>query len=419
MSTTDAPSTSAPSTDYTRTEVIFTPVLLRGCLPSLKPTTVARRNRDDQRSYETTYVRTVTTPRVETRLSARSFCNDGQGREEEVDVPRETFAAINRYVRSAREGWGPMIAVPAGALPQWRDPSAAFEHCTAQSQMRHLSLPREHTGRSYTNGDGGRGWPFTYRLYPDVQQYLDDGGVLFGPEDQPLKWEDYTDRLERAVESAKNLDELDTVPEGTVKIAFTTDIVQPTRLKRISRPEGEDDTNSLQTWKVLHPEISVKSRVQDDSPEWIKRDESAQASYDRSISAAIASSYLPLPSVPLTPQTSVLEFLVDTSRNEHLLFHHAAHNVAKEVSFEVGGKYTDEDGEEIVDGLLVKAAWVDPDMFKALCGEPPRDWRLPAERSWESREAIDEGLETMRKELAGGSSAGEDSAPEEVWGSWE
>ncbi|TYJ53270.1 hypothetical protein B9479_006084 [Cryptococcus floricola] len=349
-------------------------------------------------------------------MSARSVHNDEEGHEKEVEVPPETDAAIKRYVRSVEEALGPMLDVPA--LLRWKNPSVAFEDFTTRSQRRHWSLLSEHTGRIYTNGDEGREWPFTCRLYPDVQQYLNNGGTLSGPTDQPLKWEDYKDRMERAVESANNLYELDAVPEGTVKFAFTTDIVQPTRLKRISRPEGEDDTNSLQSWKVLNPEISVKSRVQDDSPEWLKSNESAQASYDRSISAAIASSYQPLATVHLTPQTSVLEFPNDTNRNELLLFDYAVLNVAK-VSFEVGGKYTDEDGEEIVDGLSVKAAWIDPDTFEVLRGEPPRDWQLQAERSWRSAKAIYEGLETMRKELAEGSSAGENSAPEEVWGTWE
>ncbi|ODN73138.1 hypothetical protein L202_07704 [Cryptococcus amylolentus CBS 6039] len=418
MSSTSAlPTTSTPSTrtSHTRTHVVITPVLLRGCLPSLGHTTVARRNYEGQTSHgETTYVRTITTPRVETRFSALDLHNDGEGHEDQAALSPETEAAITRYVRSVKEALGLMPNVPA--LPQWGDPSVAFERCTTRSRMRHLSLLTEHTARIYNEGDEGREWPFTYRLYPNDQQYSNNGGVLPGPEDQPLRWGDYANRLERAVEGAKNLDELDAIPEGTVKIAFTTDIVQPTRLNRISRPEGENDTNSLQSWKLLHPEISVKSRVQDDSPEWIKRVESAQASYDRSISTAIASSYRPLASVDLTPQTRVLEFLDDISRNEHLLFDYAAHNVAEEVSFGVGGKYTDEDGEEIVDGLAVKAAWVDPDTFEVLRGEPPRDWRSQAERRFDYEKDIEKGLETMGKDLEEGSPSG---LPEEVWGTWE
>ncbi|ODN99013.1 hypothetical protein I350_07165 [Cryptococcus amylolentus CBS 6273] len=395
MSSTSAPpTTSTPtiSTSHTWTHLVILPVLLGGSLPSLKQTTVSRRNHGGQTSHGET-----------------TFHIDGEGHEEEVAVPPETYAAIERYLRSVEEVWEPTLDVPA--LPQWGDPSAAFEQCTTQSQIRHLSLLSEHTGRVYTNGDEGREWPFTYCLYPNAQQYFNNGGVLPGPDDQPLKWEDYKDRMEWAVESAKNLDELDAVPEGTVKLAFTTDIVQPTRLKRISRPEGEDDTNSLQSWKILHPEISVKSRVQDDCPEWIRRDESAQASYDRSISAAIASSYQPSATVHLTPQTSVLEFLDDTSQNEHLLFDYAAHNVAEEVSFGVGGKYTDEDGEEIVDGLSVKAAWIDPDTFEVLRGEPPRNWQSQDSRRFEYEKDIERGLETMRKELAEGRSAGENTQP--------
>ncbi|TYJ51714.1 hypothetical protein B9479_007703 [Cryptococcus floricola] len=420
MSSTEAPpTTSAPSTStgHTRTHLVITPVVRRGCIPSLEPITVAPRNDDGQTSDETTYVRTVTTPRVGTSISVRNTHNDGEGHEKEVEAPPETDAAIKRYVRSLEEALGPMLDV--SPLPQWSYPSVAFEDCTTHSQRRHWSLLSEHTGRIYTNGDEGREWPFTFRLYPDVQQYSENGGTFSGPTDRPINWEEYTGRLQRAVESAKNLDELDAVPEGTVKIAFTTDIVQPTRLKRISRPEGEDDTNSLQFWKVLNPEISVKSRVQDNSPEWLKKNESAQASYDRSISAAIASSYQPLAAVHLTPQTSVLEFLDSTNRSEHLLFYCATRNVAEKVSFEVGRKYTDEDGEEIRDGLAVKAAWIDPDTFEVLRGKPRRDTQLQAERSWKSAKAIYEGLETMRKEPAEGSSAGENSAPEEVWGTWE
>ncbi|TYJ53926.1 hypothetical protein B9479_005401 [Cryptococcus floricola] len=286
-------------------------------------------------------------------------------------------------------------------------------------------------GQVYASRDS---WPFTYHVYPNVKEFMDDGGELLGPEDLPMEQIEYADRLARAVKSAKGFDGLVEVSPDNIKLAFTTEVVKPLRLVRPPPSYEDDEERSLEDWGVLEPEASVVCQVTDDSPEWIKRNRGAQDSYGRSILKAIGASFNPTSTIELELETTADMFVQDTKTYEHLLFRHAAYTAASQVSFMKDGGHTDEslllememngveadENDPIVDGHLVKAAWLDPSMFDALTGKPPRGREYYTKRFLEYGDSIKVGLATMRRELEQGSEEVDGFVTTEAreWGTW-
>ncbi|ODN77313.1 hypothetical protein L198_08048 [Cryptococcus wingfieldii CBS 7118] len=217
-------------------------------------------------------------------------------------------------------------------------------------------------------------------------------------------------------------------------MAFTTEVLNPLRLVRSPLSYEDDEERSLEDWGLLDAEASVVCKVTDDSPEWIKRNRGAQDSYGRSILKAIGASFNPRSTVELELETTVDDFVQDTRIYEHLLFRHAAYTTASQVSFMKDGVHTDEsllhamemngveadEDDTIVDGHLVKAVWLDPSMFDALTGKPPRGREYYSKRFLEYRDSIKEGLATMRREFEQRSEEVDGFVTTEAreWGTW-
>ncbi|ODN73133.1 hypothetical protein L202_07699 [Cryptococcus amylolentus CBS 6039] len=251
---------------------------------------------------------------------------------------------------------------------------------------------------------------------------------------------DYTQRLERAVKSAKGIEELEApVPPDTVSIVFTTEIIQPTRLMRVPVSDEEDDgaESPEGNWKVVPPQARFLSGILDGCPAWVQRDEAALDAYDRLVGEAIGSmTPADISDVQLGSETTCEDFVRDTCQQEHSLFRHAAFDVANRLSTtqqagtneamlgntEAGDN--EEDGRPVDGQLLVDAVLLEPTMYSVYFDRPIVDAANYA-RTQEYKESIERGLATMRGDERGPEDrddgiddAGGESENEGVWGTY-
>ncbi|ODN77303.1 hypothetical protein L198_08038 [Cryptococcus wingfieldii CBS 7118] len=415
---------SNPETGDVKSEIIITTILLEGSYPTLVSTDGAS-GRDLQRQVEH--------PLIERRLTLRSSSTNENGEEVLASPAHETVVAMGQFMaRVFRVCDERQYESPLPILPQWRDPSGRFRQYTNESFARHQNHLSEAMQNEYASRDS---WPFTYRVHSDVEDYLKDGGQLTGPGDMPRRPREYADRSRRAVKSAKSFDELCAVAPDTVKIAFTTDVLEPFKLMRASssRSGEEDDGRSLDDWAISDVKPSVECRITDDSPEWVKSDKRVQDAYINSIFESIDKSFTPEPA-PLSRDRTADDFVQDTQRYEHILFEEAAFDVAHQLSFtsdqertneeEVlrGGETGDASSEvgQPVDGHLVNVAWLEPSMFELFCGLPPKERRFYSKRLVEYETSIKEGLAAMKNErdhqVTGTGDAV--SSGKKTWGTW-
>ncbi|ODN77308.1 hypothetical protein L198_08043 [Cryptococcus wingfieldii CBS 7118] len=412
---------SSPQSNNTRSELLATTILVEGCFPTL----IATGASDDGHHKHVSY------PVIDARAFVKSFQSDGHGREVSVPVPIEVEEAAKEYMDMVGRVCERLQSEPP--LPQWDGTITAFRQYTNRAHTRRQNQLSEVVPHVYASRDT---WPFTCRVHANVQELLEDGGQLLGPEDQPMEPSHYADRLTRTVKSAKNLDLLSHVSPGTIKIVFTTHLTEPLRLVKkdadSSNNEGED-IRPLHDWGLLYPQESVECQVTDDSPEWIKRNRAAQEAYRQSIIEAIGDSTDPGTSVELTVETTADDFVQDTKRYEQLLFREAAYITANQVSFREGETHRvgapsidtddlemEDDEGELVDGHLVKAVWLDPSMFAVLTGQQPKGREFYSKKFSEYKTSIEEGLATMRREVEQGRSEVDDFVPSGAreWGTW-
>ncbi|TYJ53925.1 hypothetical protein B9479_005400 [Cryptococcus floricola] len=410
---------SSPQSSNTRSELLATAILVDGCFPTL----IATGSSDDGHQKHVPY------PVIDAHSFVKSFRSDGHGGEVSVPVPIEVTEAAKEYMDMVGRVCERLQNEPP--LPQWDETFTAFRKYTYRAYTRRQNLLSDIHPQVYASRDA---WPFTCHVHANVKEFLENGGQLFGPEDQPMEQSHYAERLTRAVKSAKNLDLLSHVSPGTIKIVFSTHLTEPLRLVKddpdSSNNEGED-IRPLDDWWLIYPEASVEFQVTDDSPHWIKRNRAAQEAYRQSIIEAIDNS-ADL-GVELTVETTADDFVQDTKRFEHLLFREAAYTTADQVSFKEGETHRvgapsidtddsemDDGEEELVDGHLVQAVWLDPSMFAVLTGQQPKGREFYSKKFSEYKTSIEEGLATMRREVEQGRSEVDDSVPSEAreWGTW-
>ncbi|TYJ53933.1 hypothetical protein B9479_005408 [Cryptococcus floricola] len=389
-------------------ELIITKILLEGSLPALS----CGGSRNAGEPYWTFLQRRVDPPIIETRYILRSFRGEGEGeRGEKVPVPPEVATMVNEFLSLAdqiSQHLRPQITEPSAA--HWGDPVEKYREHTQQVHISELDLLSDVIECAYTVQEPR---PFTYRVHSSVKDFLDDGGTLLGPHDRPMDQMEYEDKLERAIASAEGVDGLCAELPGTIKLAFTTDVGQPTRLERSAAFPGDGQDGEAMGWKVLDPEISVSCRVMDDCPEWVHKNKAAQVSYSRSFFKALYNAVSTDVTIELGPRTSAEDFMVDTKCYEQGMFNQAAYQTAREVSS------LQEDGVEREDGHSVKAAWVDDPMFRVLSGRPTRDRRYHSQRLLTYQNSIEEGLETMRRELECDGARGTAHLEKSTWGTWD
>ncbi|ODN73149.1 hypothetical protein L202_07716 [Cryptococcus amylolentus CBS 6039] len=363
-------------------ELIITKILLEGSLPALS----CGGSRNAGEPYWSFLERRVDLPIIETRYSLRSFRGEEKGeRGEKVPVPPEVEAVVNEFLSSADH--------PESSVAQWGDPVEKYREHTQQVHISELDLLSDVIECAYTVQEPR---PITYRVHSTVKDFLDDGGTLLGPHDRPMDQMEYEDKLKRAIASAKGVDGLCAELPGTIKLAFTTNVGQPTRLERSAAFSGDGQDGEVMGPKVLDPEISVSSRVMDDCPEWVHRNKAAQVSYSQSFFKALYNAASTDVTIELGPRTSAEDFMVDTKCYEQGMFNQAAYQTTREISSLQGDGVEREDGQAL-DGHSVKAAWVDDPMFRVLSGRPTRDRRYHSQRSLTYQDSIEEGLETMRR----------------------
>ncbi|ODN73126.1 hypothetical protein L202_07692 [Cryptococcus amylolentus CBS 6039] len=393
---------SNPETGDVKSEIIITTILLEGSYPTLVSIDGAS-GHDLQRQIEP--------PLIGRRLTLRSLSTNENGEEVLASPADETVAAMGQFMgRVFHVCDGRRYESPLPEVPHWRDRLRTFRNYTHETFARHQNHLSEAMQNEYASRDS---WPFTYRVHSDVEDYLKDGGQLTGPGDMPRPAREYAERLRRAVKSAKSFDELCAVPPDTVKIAFTTEILEPFKLMRASpsRSGEEDDGRSLDDWTVLVAKPRVECRVTDDSPEWVKSGKFAQDTYINSIIESIDKSSPPEPTAALSRDRTVDDFVQGTQRFEDNVFEEVAYDVAHQLSFTSDQERTDEvvlsGGEtgdasleegQLVDGHLVKVAWLEPSMFESFYGLPPRERRFYSKRLVEYETSIKEGFAEMQSE---------------------
>ncbi|ODN94635.1 hypothetical protein L198_04773 [Cryptococcus wingfieldii CBS 7118] len=191
-----------------------------------------------------------------------------------MDEFAHSAESVIRYMPDQQSTWDEQ--------PEWGEPYGSFALYTSQSQKNQLGQLSDIMQRVYATEEDKP--PFTYRVHSSVEDYLEDGGEMRGPEDRPSLWDHYKERLEREFDSSRYLDKLCEESPGTVKIVFTTRL---TRTVPSSSSGGDDPRTS--GWKVLDPEFSVSRKVMDDCPRAIREDKEAPAVYKRSIYRQIES----------------------------------------------------------------------------------------------------------------------------------
>ncbi|TYJ53927.1 hypothetical protein B9479_005402 [Cryptococcus floricola] len=408
--------------DGIRSELIVTKALLEGSFPVLSSTGAS----EGGQNYGPFLKRGTSSPVIETRYTCRSFDNEGNTME---SVPPEAKAAMDKFVHSAERLIRCMPDQQSTSVekPKWKETYGCFSLYTSQCQENQLDQLSDIMHATEEDKP-----PFTYRVHSSVEDYLEDGGEMRGPEDRPSLWDDYKDRLEREYDGSRYLDELCEESPGTVKIVFTTNIEQPTRLTRTvpSSSSGGDDPTRTSGWKVLDPEFSVSCKVMDDCPKAIREDKGALAVYKRSIYRQIESlvhnnnigSH-----IQLGDDTTVKEFYDDTKKYEQHLYLCGGHITSNAVSFFSAPELpaedeVSEDTQQAVDGHLVKAAWVSPTMYAVLEGQPSEDRLSYSKKISEYESTIAEGLATMRGTVVNRRSPNdenEEAQPkDDTWGTW-
>ncbi|ODN98975.1 hypothetical protein I350_07124 [Cryptococcus amylolentus CBS 6273] len=275
--------------------------------------------------------------------------------------------------------------------------------------------------------------PFTYRVHSSVEDYLKDGGKMRGRQDRPSLWNHYHDRLEMEFDSSKYLDKLCEESPGTIKIVFTTNIEQPTRLMETfpSSSSGGDDPGTS-NWKVLDPEFSVSCKVMDDCPEAIREDKEALAVYKRSIYRQIESlvhSRKIGSNIEVGDDTTAKDFYEDTRKYEQDLCLCGADVASNATSLFSASEQVDttdaasgdampaedevsEATRKVVDGHLVKAAWVSPTMYRLSYSKKISEYES----------SIAEGLAKMRGTVVSRRAPNNDNeeaqSKEDTWGTW-
>ncbi|TYJ53271.1 hypothetical protein B9479_006085 [Cryptococcus floricola] len=410
---------SSPQSSDTRSELLATNVLVDGCFPTLIAT-------DDGHQKH------VTSPVIDAHPFVKSFRSDGHGGEVSVPVPIEVTQAATEYMGMVGRVFERLQAEPP--LPQWDETIEAFQEYTDRAQTRQQNLLSEIMPQVYASRDA---WPFTCRIHANVEEFLDNGGQLFGLDDQPMEPSDYAHRLTRAVKSAENLNLLSQVSRKTIKIVFTTQLTEPLTLVKndpdSNNNEGED-IGPMDGWELFYPKGRVECQVTDDSPEWIKRNKAAQEAYRQKIIEAIDIPADLGTSVDLTVATTADAFVEYTKIYEHLLFKEAAYTTADQVSFKegethrVGAPSIDTDDAEmdidekegIVEGHLVRAVWIDPSMFAVLTGQQPEGREFYSKKYSDYEASIKEGLDQMWREFRQTRNEVDDFVPSEAreWGTW-
>ncbi|ODN98981.1 hypothetical protein I350_07132 [Cryptococcus amylolentus CBS 6273] len=385
---------SGPQEHGIRSELIATKILLETSLPALSSTGA----NDRGENYGPFLQRRVDQPVIESRFTLRSFRDEGiGGGETAVPVPVEVERAGGEYVSSVEASIEHLQSTIIDAsMLRWGDTAETYQEYNRQAHINQLTLLSNVMHGVYTESVR----PFAYRVHSTVNSFLDDGGNLNGPDDRPMDQMEYEDKLERAVASAKGVDELCSESADTIKLAFTTGINQPTRLARSPPSSAGGHGGGVNGWNVSIPQAKVSCRVMDDCPEWIHKNKSAQISYNRAFFSALDAAVPHEQTFRLGRMTTAEDFMVDTDLYEHGLFKQAAYKTVDEVSFLNDGGNSEEDSE-IMDGHLVKAAWVDASMFDVLSGRPLRDRQWYSRNRSEYKKSIEEGLDVMRREVEG------------------
>ncbi|ODN94641.1 hypothetical protein L198_04781 [Cryptococcus wingfieldii CBS 7118] len=384
---------SGPQEYGIRSELMATKILLEGSLPALSSTGA----NDRGENYGPFLQRRVDQPIIESRFTLRSFRDEGiGGGETAVPVPLEVERAADEYVSSVGACIEPLQSTLVDAsMLRWGDAAEKYQEYNRQAHINQLTL------------------------LSDVMHgvFLDDGGNLNGPDDRPMDPMEYEDKLERAVASAKGVDELCCESAGTIKLAFTTGINQPTRLARSLPSSAGGHGGGVNGWNVSSPQASVSCLVMDDCPEWIHKNKSAQISYSRAFFSALNAAVPHEQTFRLGRMTTAEDFMVDTNTYEHGLFRQAAYKTVDEVSF-LNDEGNSEENSQLVDGHLVKAAWVDASMFNVLSGSPliNRQWYFRTRSEY--KRSIEEGLDIMRREVEGTGASDTDQSGKSIWGTW-
>ncbi|ODN77302.1 hypothetical protein L198_08037 [Cryptococcus wingfieldii CBS 7118] len=417
---------SSPQSNNTRSTIFATTILLDGCLPTLG----FSRGKVEKE---------VEPPRMEVRRSSLlSFRDDGDGGEEvQVPPPVEVAEAAQEYMSTVSLTLEQeQDALSRLTLPQWGDATTKYRRYTSEALTARQNQLSAIMSDVYSSRDA---WPFNYTLHPKLEEFLHDGGQLVGPDDIAMDHKEYLKRSQRAVKSARGFDELCEASPDTVKIAFTTELNRPLQLVRapsLLSPDGESGGRSLIGWSLSHPEVSIGCRVTDDSPQWVMRNEGAQKAYGDSVKADIEASEHDIKSLTLSPETTADDFAEYTQRYENSVFVKAAYLTAKRLTYVDDGECTDEgmlreqmetDGEDtadvrLVDGHLVKAAWLNPCMYAVVTGQLPRERGFYTSRHEEYKNSIKEGLAVMQSELdqqeRRAETADVGSSAATTWGTW-
>ncbi|ODN98972.1 hypothetical protein I350_07121 [Cryptococcus amylolentus CBS 6273] len=399
---------SSTPNGHTKPVLLATTILLEGSLPSMSSTIgTAHCKRTDGLSWR----KRVDPPLIQYRAFSSISCPD----EEEGRKIDDMMAA---YMDTVSREWAQRQAESAdpSTVPHWEDPVARFQEYTQLALLHKTDQLSECMSDVYAAGGE---WPFTYRVYSSVNDFLDAGGELFHPNHQPLDTSEYADRLERAVTSARGVDELESASSDTIKLTFTTDVSKPTRLERnrlrIAASEESGNEKLVESWRVLPPKVGIVSRITEDSPDWIKKSKSAHESFNQSIIEAIGDSFDPGSTVQLGPQTTSGEFVTRTGRLEHRLFKQAAYIAADQVSSTHSERHATDDSEE-AEGHPVKAAWLEQSMFDVVNEKPAKERLFYSQRLSKYENSIEDGLLKLWDEGEGGGDGFESGTRE--WGDW-
>ncbi|TYJ53934.1 hypothetical protein B9479_005409 [Cryptococcus floricola] len=400
---------SGPQEYGIRSELIATEVLVEGSLPALSST--GANDRDD--NYGHFLQRRVDQPIIEPRFSLRCFRDEGiGGGETAVPVPYEVGIAAREYLDSVVARIQHLQStIPDISTVRWGDTAEKYQEDNRQAHINQLTFLSD--AMHYVNTRSAR--PFAYRVHSTVDSFLGDGGNLNGNADRPMDPMEYEKKLERAVASAKGVDELCSESKNTIKLAFTTGINHPTRLARSLPSSAGEHGGEVNGWNVSSPQASVSCRVMDDCDKWIHKNKSAHNSYAKTFLLALDAAVPQEQTFQLGKMTTAEDFMVDTNTYEHGLFQQAAYKAVDEVSV-LNDEGNSEEG--FVDGHRVKAAWVDASMFGVLSGRPLRDRQWHSTIRSEYKKSIDEGLDIMRGEVEGTGASDTAQSEKSIWGTW-
>ncbi|WVQ74148.1 hypothetical protein IAR50_003740 [Cryptococcus sp. DSM 104548] len=191
----------------------------------------------------------------------------------------------------------------------------------------------------------------------------------------------------------------------------------------MSNDSQSDIKTEVTATKILlegcQPTLSSTGQVTDDSPEWTLQNSERQRAYGESLERALRPYFVDNePLIELEEdETSAQHFVVDTINFEQNLFEQAARSTAKKVTFK--GDELDEDGQ-VIDGVSVLAAWVDPPTFNALAAQSSEQGHSYRKKYLMYERSIEEGLGIMREELESGKASDRAASfGETIWGTWE